>query len=265
MRVYLSIPVVLAIFATQASALNIAIPHPNGAKFWAEANYGGNEVNALTPAFPFPAVPSSRNLHAEAYSLYDPGSAQSNLNYSLTTSAFTFGFDSSLATNAWGYCEPFGMCQPPPAGPSSTFALVEVSFIPDANVGYSLSGFFNGYLDETAGMQLGVDLYDSDSDITLFNSNQSTDYASPPTVGFTLGTHGGADIDELTGSLTGTLLAGHHYSLFVFASFGNDHASYSFSNASGNVTLAFVPEPGTGLLVMAGVLGLSASRKRRAN
>jgi uncharacterized membrane protein len=39
------------------------------------------------------------------------------------------------------------------------------------------------------------------------------------------------------------------------------------TNPSGQTEawLAMIPEPGTGLLVMTGVLGLSASRRRRAN
>jgi hypothetical protein len=91
--------------------------------------------------------------------------------------------------------------------------------------------------------------YDS-SQIVIFGSGFAVD-GSP--VGF-------GPITALDGTLTGTLLSGDPInSSFCHSGCTNPYGS---GLASGVITL--VPEPGTGLLVAAGLVGLAARRKRHA-
>ena len=67
-----------------------------------------------------------------------------------------------------------------------------------------------------------------------------------------------------TGSLTGTLLAGHYY---VFSYRSDVSMLYEASpipsaTAAGFVALSFIPEPSTALLVTLGLVGLAVKRRR---
>jgi hypothetical protein len=241
---------------------------------YSEAVYETSQSTAASPlVYLPPSISVPRTGVLSAWGFGSVGAAQSYLTYSLSNSAFQFDFTQYLANGFGGICEDPFSCPLQQAGPSATYAVVDLAFRPNENVGYALSGFFDGsFFEMPAGMQLAVTLCDNTGpsgnvicgyNPYLFDTNQASN--STPYESFTLGAHGGDDIDTLTGSLTGTLIANHTYSIHIFASFGDQYAMNSFPSAMGNVTLAFVPEPGTALLVMTGVLGLATNKRRRAN
>jgi hypothetical protein len=84
---------------------------------------------------------------------------------------------------------------------------------------------------------------------------------------FTLG-DGGGDFDNvLSGSLTGTLVAGHDYRFFYQAMIDAYPVGLNYSaTATGFVSLSFVPVPesSTGTLVGIGMVALASRRARRA-
>jgi len=68
-------------------------------------------------------------------------------------------------------------------------------------------------------------------------------------------------MDRLSGSLTGTLVAGTVYRLSYDALIQSTDAGDSSATASGAIQLSFVPESSTALLVLTGLLGLTARRR----
>jgi hypothetical protein len=76
--------------------------------------------------------------------------------------------------------------------------------------------------------------------------------------------HGGDNIDELEGSLNGTLYAFHTYWISVWAAFGTESYvdPYTFPSATGQVHLAFVPEPGTLMLLATGLAFIGVRGRR---
>ena len=89
---------------------------------------------------------------------------------------------------------------------------------------------------------------------TLFENIQQSD--ATPNEFFTLGLTGGDANNTLTGSLTGTLIAGREYQLFFDAFTQSQPTAGGSATASGFFRLTFVPEPSTLLLATIGLLGL---------
>jgi len=163
--------------------------------------------------------------------------------YSLSNAAFmiTFGETSGVNSNDTGY------------------VIAQLDFTPDANVDYSLDGAY-GALDAEAGYDAySVSLVDLTDSVALFVNSQVS--VGTPSESFTLGQVGGDSSNSLSGSLSGSLIAGHNYRFNVQSQKANLGAS-GIASASGFASLTFIPEPDTGLLVMAGLFGL-AYRQRR--
>jgi hypothetical protein len=256
-------------FAPTANAANILINNTFGNRIYAEAAYYGSEFTSA----PHPInVPSGQTLQATSYG--PVGTAYSSVTYSLSDSGFTFDFAHTPARGdtLW-FCEEFG-CFPQEqwAEGSAGYTVVDLAFIPLTTVQYSLSGFLDAvgtsFLSSSA--QLVVQICDNTGGVLcgvypeLFFSNQAS--LSTPNESFVLGAHGGDYIDDLSGSLTGTMYAFRTYSISIYALFGTgDFVSpYDFPSATGQVQLSFVPEPGTSLLVALGLAGL-ALRQRRSD
>jgi hypothetical protein len=174
------------------------------------------------------------------------GPNQSTTPYSLSNASFQFSFDNLRGT----------------ALDAAASSLSAMDFSPDSNIDYVLSGVYTSDAPEGSDTFLRVDFYDfTASQLLFFNIQRSL---ATPAESFVLGQQGGDAENTLQGSLTGTLIAGHHYLLTTTAYV----AAYPSPTASpargtGYVTLAFVPEPGTGLLVIAGLLGVAGARRAR--
>jgi hypothetical protein len=137
-------------------------------------------------------------------------------------------------------------------------ARTSLYFSPDADVEYALSGIYSGsqLTSFGGGLNFLVGLVDVTTGTTLFDTRQVS-FQTPNEI-FVLGLQGGDAGNTLTGSLTGMLRAGHVY---AFGATGQLLTSASGS-ANGYVTLLFVPEPHTALLVAAGLLALARRAPR---
>lgn len=105
---------------------------------------------------------------------------------------------------------------------------------------YNLTGQF-GADDATFGLNLSATLLDtSNPESPLYHSAQAGSYNSAKS--FTLGGSEGTSTNELSGSPTGTLVAGKTYELIVNAGF----EAPTDPTGTGTVTLAFAPITGPG-------------------
>lgn len=252
--------------ASSAPAATVLIDNSFANRIYAEAIYDYSDVSSAS--YPI-TVPSTQTLYAQS-SGFDPGEPVSVLTYDLSDASFSFDFSHSLAVGSvvWN-CDEIG-CYPleTPSGASSAYAVADIAFVPLTNVDYQLSGFFNISGFSFNGVQLAVELCDNTGGVIcganplLFSTNQFS--TSTMNESFVLGAHGGDTTDELDGSLTGSLLAFHTYSIHLYAAFGSEWGvnSYDYPSATGEVKLAFVPEPGTCGLVLTGIAGLAARRSR---
>jgi PEP-CTERM motif len=138
-----------------------------------------------------------------------------------------------------------------------------IYFSPSVNMGYSISGTFASDGSDSD-VQLFVELLDlslSQEDYVVFLSYQESQATAAES--FVVGESGGDTYNDLIGSLTGTLIADHLYRFQGIAGVGAYPSAASGSaNGTGFVTFALVPEPGTGLLLMAGLIVLCQRRRR---
>ena len=140
----------------------------------------------------------------------------------------------------------------------------------DSDLNYSISGFLT--IDDVAiagDSYLRAFILDRTTLSMLFDSMQFSEATVDES--FVLGGSGGDYGNRLIGASTGTLLAGHVY-MFGIDMFTRstpwsepDSAFDGGSSGRGNITLTIgsVPEPGTVGLLMIGVVGLAAARRRK--
>ena len=145
---------------------------------------------------------------------------------------------------------------------STSLLQGEILFSVDEEVAYDLSGFLQVFDDRDPGdVVLFVSLTDTTDDDVLFSqvlfSRDTSDQ------NFQLGVANGDTRNELLGSLTGSIAAGNVYELEYAAQIANggDFAGGS-SSGFGTVELRLIPEPTTALLLVAGLAGLAAQRRR---
>ena len=177
------------------------------------------------------------------------GETSSITGYDLSDSSFNFSFDHVRGA----------------ASETQAASQVDIYFSVDAEVGYAFSGSYGAVDPAGRDTALFVDLWDEALGATLFSNFQSSDHT--PNASFLVGLQEGDSHRELEGSITGTLLPGHLYSLTLGTSIADYFNDGPAATASGTVSLQFVPipEPGTALLVTAGMLGLAAAHGRRAS
>ncbi len=142
-----------------------------------------------------------------------------------------------------------------------------IKFTVTQNGTYDLSGYISAT--NHAKVTLKVVLWDVTAGTQELFSNEQVSINTPDEV-LTLGETGGDSTNTLSGSLTGSLIAGHSYSFFyeteIINSNNTTHLASSTS-ATSNITLALtVPSPaaaGLGLPLL-GMLGMSRPRRRRS-
>jgi hypothetical protein len=168
--------------------------------------------------------------------------------YDLSDSGFEVTVDQTRVSALNGRAQAFGT----------------VYFSVDEDVSYTASGSYAAV--DADGRRLLYLSFLEDHTVagtSLYRSLQES--RATPNESFTLGFTEGDFENENTGSLTGTLLAGHQYAWFHAAYLvASPTASTSSASGSGNFALTFaaIPEPNTGLLVGLGLVALTASRRR---
>jgi hypothetical protein len=121
-----------------------------------------------------------------------------------------------------------------------------VYFIVDRDVEYLIAGEYSLQSTASQEMQLIATLVDLDTGELLFDSYQwGTDWSET----FILGEERGNRENRLSGALAGTLSAGTPYRWTYTASSWGAGAGHS-ANASGFITVRFIPEPSTALLFL---------------
>ena len=183
------------------------------------------------------------------------GASSASSRYLLSDSGFSITFDHArTATNDT-------------RGQSYGYVYFQVG----EDVDYNAAGTYTAVDSSTAFSHgrtviLESQLYDLTTSSYVYLSHQ--DSRQTANESFTLGGAGGDFDNVLSGSLTGTLVAGHDYRFFYQAMIDAYPLSLTYSaTATGFVSLSFVPvpEPSTGALVGIGVVALASRRKGAAS
>jgi len=132
-----------------------------------------------------------------------------------------------------------------------------VYFTFDTDVQYDLAGSYA--LQGWRNIGLELELFDLTSGVSLFRNDQES--GQTLNEAFVLGEQGGDSLNLLSGSLQGGLSAGNVYRLRYAAAITSTEAGDSVATASGYLSLTFVPEPGTALLI-ATCLGVLSAHGR---
>ncbi len=212
------------LFAPAAFSLTITLVEFQSVVY---AQAGGFGFDSSSPV----AVPEAGSLTATE------GENAATTGYSLSVSKFEITFDHSRAAAEFSQAQSY-------AG---------FNFILDEDVDYALDGLYAAVDAEGRRIFLAVGLIDVTASSTLLQSSQESN--STPNESFAVGLEEG-EISALVGSLTGSLVAGHEYQFSVQSLLYADDSASSAATASGSVTLTFVPEPSTTVLIALGLVGL---------
>ena len=231
-RATASLSILLVWFvAPNASALNITLNTGGPPEI---SSYASDSIGALTPQTSSPTTLPTGGSVTDT-----DGAATSTTTYSLSASSFTFTFDHARTATRYSFAE----------------SVVSILFTPDTDVVFTLSGDYSA--NDVDGMRtvLAITLFDQATHLGIYKSEQVS--SSTPNASFTVGGLG-AD----TSSSTNTLLAGRGYLLLIDTSIVAANTATASAAATGSVTLSFVPEPSTGLLLAMSMLALAVSRGR---
>ena len=242
-RVWLPVAAAFVLFASSATAYTVTLNGFGTSFLSTQASDGSGEIDLdnLTPA----ALPYSDS----SISIDGANSAESF--YIFDNTGFDITLDHSRSAGPFKVAESVG----------------GIIFSVDENVNYVASGSYT-VVDSVVGRRVlfNASIFDFTDSSELFKSDQLSVTTSNES--FTLGESGGDISNVDTGSLTGTLLAGHDY-IFSYQAFILSGATTSSATATGSFNLSFsqvIPEPSAALLFGSGfaVVGL-ASRRRSAS
>lgn len=221
-----------------ASALTLTLNTGGASNLFTRANDGSGATVSET-VYPV-AVPYSYT------STSVDGAASAESGYDLSINGFDITFDHvRLATSG-----------------SQGYSSGTITFSVDQDVDYVASGSYTAVDSEGRRIYFRAVLANVTLAYNEFNSLQVSE--STPNESFTLGLTEGDAGNTLTGSLTGTLVAGYDYAFYYTAFIDTvPAATTSGATATGSLSLSFVPEPGAGLLATTGLLGLAIARRRR--
>ena len=233
-RLLLVLVVLLSASVTPVASAAIIILSSN-VSAGASSTNGPGQVLLYQPT----SIPESGTVTAT------DGLAMSETGFSLSDDGFTITFDHQRTSNFLSYA----------SGQASVF------FRSDRDTPYMLSGAYSSNDPEGRLTRLET-LLTSPTGTDLFSNGQQSH--STPNESFVIGESGGDTRNSLTGSATGTLLAGRLYDFVAFAALEMFPIPGTAPAAgSGSITLSFVPEPSTGLLLSAGLLTLGIARRKR--
>jgi hypothetical protein len=136
----------------------------------------------------------------------------------------------------------------------------EIFFRVSQDIGYLAAGSYSSLAGEGRAIFLAASLYDHTLGAFLFDSYQES--TATPYETFVPGQNGGDNENTSSGSLAGMLIAGHDYEFYYNATVSA--APYVSPNevaAFGNISLSFIPEPSTALLLGLGLVGLGVRRR----
>ena len=132
-----------------------------------------------------------------------------------------------------------------------------IDFTPAVDVTYSISGRFTNSDGEDA---LEAYLYDQSTSTYAFDNYQANTTTTVVNQTFGIGFTAGNFYDYLSGSLTGTLTAGHNYEWFVYAYTEAypiaDGGATAYGQAEMLLTPQSVPEPSSIMLAAMAAAGL---------
>lgn len=139
---------------------------------------------------------------------------------------------------------------------SRASSILNVSFLSTIDQTFVLSGVYAASDVDGRQMGLAARLGPGAGGFEMTSLSEST-----PNEILVLGEAGGDTSNQTSGYLTGYLRAGIPYGLEFITHLSSTSATPSGARATGRLTLAFVPEPGTAVLLGLGLAGL-ASRPR---
>lgn len=146
-------------------------------------------------------------------------------------------------------------------GTSSGTLFVE--FILDTPVDYQLSGYLQATTPDGDQVSWQVGLHDATNNQTLFSQlySSGSSTGSNGSLGFPLAFPGSTNI--LEGSTSGTLQAGVTYQFSTSLTLIDVGGSTGANLGSNSISLQFVPEPSTALLLALGLVGIGVARAKR--
>ena len=226
----------LSVCATSSGALTATLVQWSGNSTDLQSNVNDLECcGGNTQEFQPTSLPFTDSHQAEI-----AGGVIAQTSYSLSSDGFSIDF------NHYRFAR------------SSAQSIGSIYFELDQDATYSLSGQYA--LTGFRTIHFDADLSDLTAGQDLFMNAQESGLTTNQS--FLLGGNAGDLVSQVSGSLDGSLVAGHLYRLTYDAWIGSTEAADASASASGFLQMALVPEPGTALLLGSGIATLVVLGRR---